>query len=145
MENIKISNRIYISTDKSKLDVDLIHDFLGQTYWAEGIPLNIVEASIENSVCFGLYESGNQIGFARVITDNATFGYLADVFIVPERQKQGLGKLLVQKVMEYSGFKSLRRWHLVTRDAQGLYERFGFSNPSEPERHMELRKNKQYY
>jgi len=143
-DDIKISDSIYVSTDKSKLDIDLIHSVLSKTYWAEGIPLKIVEDSIQNSVCFGLYESEEQIGFARVVTDSATFGYLADVFIVPERQKQGLGKILVKTVIEHPGLEMLRRWHLVTRDAQTLYERFGFINPSEPERHMEIRTDKKY-
>ena len=144
MVDIKISDIIYISTDKSKLDIDLIYRFLSQSYWAEGIPLKIVEDSIQNSVCFGLYDSEKQIGFTRAITDSATFGYLADVFIVPERQKQGLGKILAKTILEHPGFDMLRRWHLATKDAQGLYERFGFTIPSEPERHMEMRKNKQY-
>ena len=144
MNDIKISDSLYISTDKSKLDIDLIHDFLSKTYWAEGIPLNIVEDSIKNSVCFGLYDSKEQIGFARVITDKATFGYLADVFIIPERQQQGLAKILVNTIMDYPEFEVLRRWHLVTRDAQGLYEQFGFKIPPEPERHMEIRKNRKY-
>lgn len=144
MNDIKISENIYVSTDKSKLDIELIHKALSNMYWAEGIPRDIVEDSIENSVCFGIYEFGNQIGFARVITDKATFGYLADVFIIPEKQRQGLGKLLVKTIMEYPDFEVLRRWHLVTLDAQGLYEKFGFRIPIEPQRHMEIRKNKKY-
>jgi len=144
MKDIEISDSIYVSTDKSKLDISLIHSVLSKTYWAEGIPLKIVEDSIRNSVCFGLYESEKQIGFARVVTDSATFGYLADVFIVPEKQKQGLGKILVKMVIEHPRFEILRRWHLVTRDAQTLYEHYGFKIPSEPERHMEIRKNIKY-
>ena len=88
-----------ISTDKSKLDVGLIHDFLRHSYWAEDIPLAVVEKSIANSLCFGVYEGASQVGFARVITDYATFGYVADVFIIPEKRKQGLGKKLMAYIL----------------------------------------------
>jgi N-acetylglutamate synthase-like GNAT family acetyltransferase len=128
-----------ISTDKSKLDVGLIHDFLRRSYWAEDIPLAIVEKSIANSLCFGIYEGASQVGFARVITDYATFGYVADVFIVPAKQKQGLGKKLMAFIMTYPALQGLRRWHLLTLDAQGLYEKVGFKTPANPEHHMEKR------
>jgi N-acetylglutamate synthase-like GNAT family acetyltransferase len=130
---------IVISTDKSKLDVDLIHNFLRHSYWAEDIPLQTVRKSIENSLCFGVYEGVSQIGFARVITDYATFGYLADVFILPEKQKRGLGKKLMAFIMDFPELQGLRRWHLLTLDAQNLYEKVGFHTPTNPEHHMEIR------
>jgi N-acetylglutamate synthase-like GNAT family acetyltransferase len=128
-----------ISTDKSKLDVGLIHDFLRHSYWAEDIPLAVVEKSIANSLCFGVYEGASQVGFARVITDYATFGYVADVFIIPEKRKQGLGKKLMAYIMDFPELKGLRRWHLLTLDAQNLYKKVGFNTPANPEHHMELR------
>ena len=128
-----------ISTDKSKLDVGLIHDFLRHSYWAADIPLAVVQKSIANSLCFGVYEGASQVGFARVITDYATFGYVADVFIIPAKQKQGLGKKLMAYIMDFPELKGLRRWHLLTLDAQNLYKRVGFTTPANPEHHMELR------
>ena len=128
-----------ISTDKSKLDVALIHDFLRHSYWAEYIPLAVVEKSIANSLCFGVYEGASQVGFARVVTDYATFGYVADVFIIPEKRKQGLGKKLMTYIMTFPALQGLRRWHLLTLDAQNLYEKVGFRTPTNPEHHMELR------
>ncbi len=128
-----------ISTDKSKLDVGLIHDFLRHSYWAEDIPLAVVEKSIANSLCFGIYEGAFQVGFARVITDYATFGYVADVFIIPAKQKQGLGEKLIAYIMDFPELKGLRRWHLLTLDAQNLYKKVGFNTPANPEHHMELR------
>lgn len=128
-----------ISTDKSKLDVGLIHDFLRHSYWAEDIPLAIVQKSIANSLCFGIYADTSQVGFARVVTDYATFGYVADVFIIPEKRHQGLGKKLMAYIMDFPALQGLRRWHLLTRDAQNLYRQVGFDTPSNPEHHMELR------
>ena len=133
-----------ISTDKSKLDVGLIHDFLRHSYWAEDIPLAIVQKSIANSLCFGVYEGGSQVGFARVITDYATFGYVADVFIIPAKQKQGLGKKLMAYIMDFPELKGIRRWHLLTLDAQNLYKKVGFKTPANPEHHMEIRKPGRY-
>jgi N-acetylglutamate synthase-like GNAT family acetyltransferase len=128
-----------ISTDKSKLDVGLIHEFLRHSYWAEDIPLAVVEKSIANSLCFGIYEGASQVGFARVITDYATFGYVADVFIIPAKQKQGLGKKLMAYIMDFPELKGIRRWHLLTLDAQNLYKKVGFRTPTNPEYHMEKR------
>ena len=133
-----------ISTDKSKLDVGLIHDFLRHSYWAEDIPLAIVEKSIANSLCFGVYEGASQVGFARVVTDYATFGYVADVFIIPEKRQQGLGKKLMAYIMDFPALQGLRRWHLLTRDAQNLYKKIGFTIPANPEHHMEIRKSGLY-
>jgi N-acetylglutamate synthase-like GNAT family acetyltransferase len=118
--------RFLISTDRSKLDVDMIHRFLARSYWAEGIPRETVVRSIENSVCFGVYDNARQIGFARVISDFATYAYLADVFILEPYRERGLGKELMASIMAHPDLQGLRRWSLGTRDAQGLYAQFGF-------------------
>jgi N-acetylglutamate synthase-like GNAT family acetyltransferase len=118
--------RFLISTDRSKLDVDVIHKFLARSYWAEGIPRETVERSIENSLCFGVYDNARQIGFARVISDFATYAYVADVFILEPYRERGLGKELLASIMAHPDLQGLRRWSLGTRDAQGLYTQFGF-------------------
>ncbi|WP_423149221.1 GNAT family N-acetyltransferase [Rubrolithibacter danxiaensis] len=129
-----------ISADKTKLDLSVIHDYLSQdSYWAKGIPLHIVERAIDNSLCFGVYEADKQVGFARVITDCATFAYLADVFILPEYRGKGLSKQLVQYIKSYPDLQGLRRWMLATVDAHGLYEQYGFKVISTPERFMEIK------
>ena len=130
-------NNITISTDKSKLDIVMIHHFLAkESYWAKNIPLSIVRKSIGGSLCFGMYESGKQIGFARVITDGATFGYLADVFIVAAFRGRGLAKMFMKEIMEHPELQGFRRWMLATRDAHGLYALFGFTPLDKPERIM---------
>ena len=127
-----------ISTEKSRLDLTLIHRFLSEdSYWAANIPLELVRTSIENSLSFGAYDGGAQVGFARVVTDYATFGYVADVFVLPSHRGAGVGKELMAAIVAHPALQRLRRWHLVTRDAQRLYEQFGFGPLSAPERHME--------
>ena len=118
--------RFLISTDRSKLDIDVIHRFLARSYWAEGIPRETVRRSIENSLCFGVYDNARQIGFARVISDFATYAYVADVFILEPYRERGLGKELMASIMAHPDLQGLRRWSLGTRDAQGLYAQFGF-------------------
>jgi N-acetylglutamate synthase-like GNAT family acetyltransferase len=118
--------RFLISTDRSKLDVDVIHRFLARSYWAEGIPRQTVMRSIENSLCFGVYDNARQIGFARVISDFATYAYVADVFILEPYRERGLGKELMASIMAHPDLQGLRRWSLGTRDAHGLYAQFGF-------------------
>jgi N-acetylglutamate synthase-like GNAT family acetyltransferase len=118
--------RFLISTDRSKLDVDVIHRFLARSYWAEGIPRETVTRSIENSLCFGVYDNARQIGFARVISDFATYAYVADVFILEPYRERGLGKELMASIMAHPDLQGLRRWSLGTRDAHGLYAQFGF-------------------
>ena len=118
--------RFLISTDRSKLDVDVIHRFLARSYWAEGIPRETVVRSIENSLCFGVYDNSSQIGFARVISDFATYAYIADVFILEPYRRRGLAKELMATIMAHPELQGLRRWSLGTRDAQGLYAQFGF-------------------
>ena len=129
---------LLVSTDRARLDVDLIHRVLGATYWALGIPRDVVTRSIAGSVAFGLYDVDQQVGFARVITDLATYAYLADVFIVEERRGQGLGDWLVESIRLHPQLQGLRRFALITRDAGPLYARHGFTKPPEPFGYMEL-------
>lgn len=125
-----------ISTDKSKLDISYIHQFLSGSYWAENIPSAIVQKSIEGSMCFGVYDDGQQVGFARVVTDNATFGHLADVFIDEKYRGRGLSKWLMEIIMSHEDLQGFRSWQLGTKDAHGLYEKFGFRPVDMPERMM---------
>lgn len=132
----------YISTDKSKLDLKIIQNFLSNSYWAKNRALKTTKRSIKNSLCFGVYYKKNQIGFARVITDYATFAYLADVFILEEYRGQGLSKWLMEMILNYGEVKDLGRWSLATRDAHSLYKKFGFTNLKKPQNRMEMsRKN----
>ena len=126
-----------ISTDKAKLDRETIHGFLAKSYWARGIPREIVDRSIEGSLCFGLYDGDRLVGFARVITDRATFGYLADVFVLESHRGRGLATWFMESVMSHPDLRGIRRWMLVTRDAHGLYRKVGFTDLSAPERIME--------
>ena len=127
-----------ISTDPSRFDLDLIQGFLYQSHWARGIPKQTVMRSVEGSLCFGVYDGEGQVGFARVVTDRATFAYLADVFIVESHRSAGLSKWLMEVIMRHPDLQGLRRWHLVTRDAHGLYANFGFTPLQSPEWHMEI-------
>ncbi len=126
-----------ISTDKSRLDLTLIHNFLKTSYWAAGIPLEVVRRSIEHSLSFGLYKEDQQIGYARVITDYATFAYLGDVFILEPFRGQGLSKWLMEVVVTHPDLQGFRRWILLTKDAHGLYKKVGFTGVATPERYME--------
>jgi GNAT superfamily N-acetyltransferase len=117
-----------ISTNPSKIDVSVVHDYLSkESYWAKGVPMAVVQKSIENSLCFGLYFEGKQVGFARLITDRATFAYLADVFVLPEHRKKGLSKWMMEIIHDHPELQGLRRWLLGTRDAHTLYEQFGWT------------------
>ena len=134
-----------ISTDKTKLDIAVIHNYLSkESYWAKNIPIKIIKKSIKGSCCFGLYKNKNQIGFARVVTDHATFGYVADVFILNEYRGKGLSKWLMEVIMTHPDLQGLRRWMLATRDAHGLYAQFGFLPLDKPERIMGLRPFEEY-
>src|SRR5215469_18411989 len=115
-----------VSTDPARLDLDVIHSYLAGSYWAEGIPRELVARSIENSLCFGVFRGEDQVGFARVVSDYATFAYIGDVFILAQHRGRGLGKFLMECVMKHPELQGLRRWSLVTRDAHGLYKQFGF-------------------
>lgn len=133
-----------ISTDKSKLDLKVIHGFLAASYWAKDIPKEIVQRSVENSLCFGVYFEGKQVGFARVISDFATFAYLGDVFILEDHRGKGLSKTLMQEVFSHPHLQGLRRFCLGTRDAHKLYEQFGFYVIKKPELWMEIKKENIY-
>ncbi len=126
-----------ISANKTKLDVLEIHNFLKETYWAKNVPLEVVEKSIENSLCFGVYFKDDQIGFARVVTDYSTCAYIADVFILKEFRGRGLSKRLMEFIMNYPKLQNLKRWMLGTKDAHGLYSQFGFTSPQHPDWLME--------
>jgi GNAT superfamily N-acetyltransferase len=159
-----IQNEFIISTDKSKLDVGMIHGYLsGSSYWAKHIPLDTVKKSIDGSCCFGLYVAknrstgeqglpgnlpsgsfGRQVGFARVITDQATFAYVADVFIIEAYRGNGLAKFLMETIMQHPGLQGLRRWLLATKDAHGLYAKYGFTALDKPERFMGLKPFDEY-
>jgi GNAT superfamily N-acetyltransferase len=135
-----MKNTYFISTDKSKLDVAIVFDYLSnQSYWAKGRTMETIEKSIENSLCFGVFDSEDkQVGFARVVTDFAVFAWLMDVFILPAKQGKGLGKLLMTEIIGYPALKEVKKWGLGTRDAHGLYEKFGFKLLVKPENMMEL-------
>jgi GNAT superfamily N-acetyltransferase len=127
----------FISTDKRLLDLQAIHSFLTASYWAQGIPFETVKRSIEHSLNFGVYKGEKQVGFARVITDYATYAYIGDVYILEEYRGQGLSKWLMQMVADHPELQGLRRWSLLTRDAHGLYRQTGFAESQHPERYME--------
>ena len=131
---------LVISDDKERLDHSLIHCFLSQqSYWAKDVPMEIVERSIEHSVCFGIYKAGRQIGFARAITDRATFAWLADVFIVEEERGNGFSKKFLAGIFAHPALQGLRLLMLGTRDAHTLYKKFGFTPLKHVERFMEIR------
>jgi GNAT superfamily N-acetyltransferase len=126
-----------VSTDRLRLDVVLVHNFLANSYWAQHIPLETVRRSIDYSLCFGIYKAGQQVGFARVITDYATYAYLADVFVLEAHRGQGLSRWLMECIADHPELQGLRRWALVTRDAHDLYKKFGFEELRSPQRWME--------
>lgn len=130
-------NHFTITTAQEKLDVEFIHAFLTRSYWAEGIPRDVIKRSIEGALCFGVFENNRQIGFARMITDKATFAYLADVFIIEEYRGRGLSKWLMEVIMSHPSLQGLRRMMLATRDAHGLYEKFGFTALQNVDRWMQ--------
>jgi GNAT superfamily N-acetyltransferase len=130
--------KFVISTDRDRLDLDIVHGFLTESYWARGIPREVVIRSVENSLCFGVYGDGKQVGFARVISDYATYAYIADVFVLESYRGHGLGKWLMECIMHHPWLQGLRRWSLATMDAHGLYTKYGFTALKTPERHMEL-------
>jgi GNAT superfamily N-acetyltransferase len=127
-----------IDTDRSRLDVDAIQAFLEEeSYWAKTRTREQTETAIANSICFGLYHEGRQIGFARVVSDQATFAYLGDVYVIEEYRGRGLSKWLMETIVAHPELQGLRRWVLATRDAHGLYEQYGFAELHFPERWME--------
>jgi N-acetylglutamate synthase-like GNAT family acetyltransferase len=133
-----IKDRFFITTEKEKFDIDLIHSFLSRSYWAEGISKEIIKRSIEGALCFGVFEGEKQIGFARMITDKATFAYLADVFIIEEYRGFGLSKWLMEVIMSHPDLQGLRRMMLATKNAHGLYQQFGFTPLNNVDRWMHI-------
>jgi len=127
-----------ISTDPARLDVDAIHAFLTQSYWSPGIPRATVARAIANSLCFGVFWQGQQIGFARMVTDKTTFAYLCDVYVLEEHRGHGVSKQLMAHVMQHPDLQGLRRMMLATRDAHGLYTQYGFTALTAPDRIMEI-------
>lgn len=128
-----------ISTDRARLDIDVIHDYLSSSYWAKGLPRATLARAIENSLIFGIYAGENQAGFARVITDLATYAYLSDVFVLEAYRRRGLSKWLMECVLSHPDLQGLRRFALFTRDAQGLYERYGFGPSRSASTYLERR------
>lgn len=132
-------NTYDISTDPSRLQLAAIHAYLTRSYWSPGVPEDVVARAIANSLCFGIYLGDAQVGFARVVTDKASFAYLADVYVLEEHRRQGLSKRLVDAIQAHPDLQGLRRFMLATKDAHGLYAQFGFKPVAAPERLMEIR------
>jgi GNAT superfamily N-acetyltransferase len=127
-----------ITTDSDRMDVAAIHAFLTRSYWSPGIPSSIVEKAIDNSLCFGLFHDSVPVGFARVITDKATFAYLADVYVLEEHRGKGLAKRMMETVFSHPDLQDLRRFMLATRDAHALYRQFGFRDIENPDNLMAI-------
>jgi len=132
-------NTYDISTDPARLQPAAIHAYLTRSYWSPGVPRAVVDRAIANSLCFGIYAGESQVGFARVVTDKATFAYLADVYVLEEHRGQGLSKRLVAAIQAHPDLQGLRRFLLATKDAHGLYAQFGFKPLTAPDRMMEIR------
>lgn len=137
-------DQFLVTTDPARLDIGFIHGYLARSYWSEGIPRETVERSIANSLCFGVYDGDKQVGFARVITDCATFAYLADVFIIESHRGRGLSKFLMECIVKHPNLQGLRRWTLGTRDAHALYAKYGFTPLAKPDRFMERHDSEVY-
>ena len=140
-----ITDDYTISTDKSRLDLSFVHHFLStQAYWCLNVPMEIVRRSVEHSLCFGVYHGAVQVGFARIISDYATIAYLGDVFVIPAHRGKGLSKRLMAEIMSHPDLQGLRRWILLTGDAHGLYEQFGWKAVANPDLYMEIATPKIY-
>jgi len=126
-----------LSTDRERVQVDAVHAYLTRSYWSAGIPVEVVERGVRNSLCFGIYHDGAQVGFARIISDLATFAYLADVYVLEEHRGQGLSVWLMDFIIRHPDLQGLRRWMLATQDAHGLYRKFGWTDLASPERWMQ--------
>jgi len=141
----EIRNGFLISTDQKKMDIAFIHKYLNEeSYWAKGVPIEIVKKSIENSLCFAAYDNGKQIAFARVISDYTTFAYLADVFVTDKFRGQGVSRMMMDLIMKHPDLQDLRRFCLGTRDAHSLYQKYGFKVIDKPELFMEIKKQNIY-
>ena len=129
---------LMITTDPARLDLDVVHGFLAGSYWAAGIPRETVERAVRHSLCFGAFDGQEQVGFARVVSDYATYAYVSDVFVLPSHRGRGVGKQLMAAIVAHPDLQGLRRWTLFTRDAHGLYRQYGFGEAHYPERLMEI-------
>jgi GNAT superfamily N-acetyltransferase len=127
----------FVTTDPARIDREMVYGFLSRSYWARGIPRDVLERALANSLCFSVFDGETQVGFARVATDRATFAYLADVFVLPAHRGRGLSKLLMETIVAHPDLQGLRRWVLVTRDAHGLYARYGFTPLAKVDGYME--------
>ena len=127
-----------ITTDQSRLDLDVIHGFLASSYWAAGISRELVERAVRHSLSFGAFDGQAQVGFARVISDYATYAYVSDVFVLPAHRGRGVGKQIMAAIVAHPDLQGLRRWTLFTRDAHALYRQYGFGECRHPERLMEI-------
>jgi N-acetylglutamate synthase-like GNAT family acetyltransferase len=131
-------DNLVLSDDRELVDLDVVHNFLRQSYWSEGVPIDVVRRSVENSLCFGVYDNDNQVAFARVVSDFSTFAYIADVFVLEGYRGRGISKWIMAAIMHHPSLQGLRRWMLLTQDAHRLYRQFGFDSVSSPERIMEI-------
>jgi GNAT superfamily N-acetyltransferase len=136
MEDKPMNIEIEISFDRDRMDLDVIHAYLANAYWSPGVPRAVVRRAIEHSLCVGAFFEGRQVGFARAVTDMATFAYVADVFVLDQFRGRGIGKQIMAALTQHPDMQGLRSWMLLTRDAHGLYRQFGFDAPSEPQRVM---------
>lgn len=134
-----VRDEFVVSTDRSRIDIDAVHGFLSRSYWAAGIPREVLERGIENSLTFGVYAGCRQAGFARVISDLATYAYLSDVFVLDEFRGRGLSTWMMECILAHPDLQGLRRFALFTRDARGLYERYGFGPPRGSSEYLERR------
>jgi GNAT superfamily N-acetyltransferase len=133
-----------LTSDRARIDVDAVHAFLTRSFWARGISKELVAKSVRHSLCFGVFEDQSQVAFARVVTDYSTYAYLCDVYVLEEHRGRGLSKWMMEFVMKHPELQGVRRFQLVTRDAHGLYTRFGFKPPADPERHLEIFRDGMY-
>jgi ribosomal protein S18 acetylase RimI-like enzyme len=135
---VSAPDEFIVTSDPAAVDIDAVHAYLRTSYWAEGIPRDLVARAIANSIPFSVRHGARQVGFARVVTDRATFAYLADVYVLEAYRGRGLARRLMDAVMAHPDLQGLRRFSLVTRDAEGLYRRYGFAPLAAPARHMEI-------
>ena len=133
-----------VTDDSGRIDIEVVHGFLREVYWAKGIPRETLLKAIESSLCFSAFDGDEQIGFARVITDRATFAYLSDVFVLEQHRGRGASRFMMDCIMTHPDLQGLRRWMLLTDSAHGLYRKYGFTDIADPRRHMEISKPKIY-
>jgi GNAT superfamily N-acetyltransferase len=139
-----LQSGVEVSSDAARLDVDAVHAFLSQSYWSPGIPREVLDRALKNSLCFGAYEGSRQVGFARVVTDRATFAWLCDVFVIESHRRRGIADALMGAVKSHPELQGLRRWSLATRDAHPLYRRHGFLPLADSAPAMEIRRPNVY-